>query len=109
MSSTGRLLRIAPLCLSWTEFERCVELQLAVWQYDAADLIPRRMFLLAKKIGGQVFGAFDDEADGVIVAFAMSLVGLPGWAALSALAHAGRAAGISQPGDWQEIEAGAAR
>ena len=67
-------LRIAPL-LTLEEFERCVELQLAVWQYDAADLIPRRVFLLAQKIGGQVFGAFD-EAKGQIVAFAM---GLPGY------------------------------
>ena len=67
-------IRIAALT-ELSEFERCVELQLAVWQYDAADLIPRRMFLLAKKIGGQVFGAFDDEAGGAIVAFAMSLVG----------------------------------
>ena len=57
-----------------TEFERCVELQLAVWQYDAADLIPKRMFLLAQKIGGQVFGAVD-ETTGEIVAFAMGLSG----------------------------------
>lgn len=56
------------------QFQRCVELQLAVWQYDAADLIPKRMFLLAQKIGGQVFGAFDD-ATGEIVAFAMGLAG----------------------------------
>ncbi len=56
------------------QFERCVELQLAVWQYDAADLIPKRMFLLAQKIGGQVFGAVD-EATGEIVAFAMGLAG----------------------------------
>jgi len=56
------------------QFERCVELQLAVWQYDAADLIPKRMFLLAQKIGGQVFGAVDEQT-GEIVAFAMGLSG----------------------------------
>lgn len=71
-------LRIAPLT-DLDEFARCVELQLAVWKYDEADLIPRRVFLLAQKIGGQVFGAFDntveDEKDR-IVAFAM---GLPGY------------------------------
>ena len=66
--------RIEPLT-SLDEFERCVGLQLAVWQYDATDLIPRRMFLLARKIGGQVFGAIDDNAGGAIIAFAMSLVG----------------------------------
>ena len=67
-------MRIAALT-QLEEFDRCVELQLAVWQYDAADLIPRRMFLLAGKIGGQVFGAFDEDAGGIMVAFAMSLVG----------------------------------
>lgn len=67
-------LRIAPLT-ALDEFQRCVELQMAVWQYDAADLIPRRMFLLARKIGGQVFGACDDARGGEIVAFAMSLPG----------------------------------
>jgi predicted GNAT superfamily acetyltransferase len=77
MSAPGEL-RIAGLT-GLEEFERCVELQLAVWQYDPPDLIPRRMFLLAKKIGGQVFGAFDaqkdGDAEGKIVAFAMSLPG----------------------------------
>lgn len=69
-------LRIAPLT-EISEFERCVEIQLAVWQYDLADLIPRRVFLLAQRIGGQVFGAFDDtQPTGPIVAFAMSLPGI---------------------------------
>jgi predicted GNAT superfamily acetyltransferase len=70
-------LRIAPLT-TLDEFERCVELQLAVWKYDAADLIPRRVFLLAQRIGGQVFGAIDESREGeldAIVAFAMSLPG----------------------------------
>jgi predicted GNAT superfamily acetyltransferase len=56
------------------QFERCVELQTAVWSYDAADLIPKRMFLLAQKIGGQVFGGIDDRT-GEIIAFAMGLSG----------------------------------
>ena len=70
-------LRIASL-KTLDEFERCVELQLAVWKYDAADLIPKRVFLLAQRIGGQVFGAFDESREGqpdAIVAFAMSLPG----------------------------------
>jgi predicted GNAT superfamily acetyltransferase len=73
-----RSLRIAALT-DLDEFARCVELQLAVWKYDEADLIPKRVFLLAQKIGGQVFGAFDDsiaEEKDRIVAFAM---GLPGY------------------------------
>jgi predicted GNAT superfamily acetyltransferase len=73
-----RSLRIGALT-DLDEFARCVELQLAVWKYDEADLIPKRVFLVAQKIGGQVFGAFDDsvtEEKDRIIAFAM---GLPGY------------------------------
>ena len=55
------------------EFERCVELQIAVWGYSDGDAIPRRMFVVAERIGGQALGAF---ADGTMVGFAM---GLPGY------------------------------
>jgi predicted GNAT superfamily acetyltransferase len=54
------------------QFDRCVELQIAVWNYSDGDLIPRRMFLLAQRIGGQVLGAFVGET---IVGFAMALPG----------------------------------
>jgi predicted GNAT superfamily acetyltransferase len=53
-------------------FQRCVDLQLAVWGYSDGDLIPRRMFLVAHRIGGQVIGAFDGDT---AVGFAMSLPG----------------------------------
>jgi predicted GNAT superfamily acetyltransferase len=64
-------IRIAPLT-ELTEFERCVELQLAVWGYSDGDLIPKRVFVVAQRIGGQVIGAFDGED---VVGFAMSLPG----------------------------------
>jgi predicted GNAT superfamily acetyltransferase len=54
------------------QFQSCVDLQVAVWGYAEGDLIPRRMFLLADRIGGQVLGAFDGEK---IIAFAMALPG----------------------------------
>jgi predicted GNAT superfamily acetyltransferase len=54
------------------DFERCVELQLAVWGYSDGDLIPKRVFIVAERIGGQVIGAFDGD---VMVGFAMSLPG----------------------------------
>jgi len=53
-------------------FERCVELQLAVWGYSDGDLVPRRVFVVADRIGGQVIGAF---VGGVMVGFAMALPG----------------------------------
>ena len=55
------------------QFQGCVDLQVAVWGYSDSDLIPRRMFLLADRIGGQVLGAFDGET---MAGFAM---GLPGY------------------------------
>ena len=65
----SKQLRIAPLT-ELAEFERCVEVQLAVWGYSDGDLIPRRVFLVAERIGGQVIGAFDGET---LAGFAMSL------------------------------------
>ena len=54
------------------DFERCVEVQIAVWGYSDGDVIPRRMFVVAHRIGGQVVGAFDGEE---MVGFAMALPG----------------------------------
>jgi predicted GNAT superfamily acetyltransferase len=64
-------LRIAPV-KALADFERCVEVQLAVWGYSDGDLIPKRVFIVAERIGGQVIGAFDRD---VMVGFAMSLPG----------------------------------
>jgi predicted GNAT superfamily acetyltransferase len=61
--------RIAPLT-AFADFERCVELQLAVWGYSDGDLIPKRVFIVAQRIGGQVIGAFIGDE---LVGFAMSL------------------------------------
>jgi predicted GNAT superfamily acetyltransferase len=54
------------------DFDRCVDLQVAVWGYSDGDVVPRRVFLLAQRIGGQVIGAFDGA---VLVGFAMALPG----------------------------------
>jgi predicted GNAT superfamily acetyltransferase len=71
-------------CSGMDEMRACVDLQIQTWGYDESDVIPRKTFLLAQKIGGQVIGAFDsdfasDESagpDGTLVGFAMSLPGL---------------------------------
>ena len=55
------------------QLQQCVDVQVAVWRYSPADVIPRRIFLLAQRIGGQVLGAFDEDR---MVGFAM---GLPGY------------------------------
>ena len=46
-------------CDGFDELEACVQLQIETWGYDESDIIPRKTFLLATKIGGQVIGAFD--------------------------------------------------
>ena len=56
------------------EFSQCVALEEAIWGYDPADIIPRRVFLLASRIGGQVLGAFDsDRPNAAPIGFAMAL------------------------------------
>jgi len=54
------------------QFERCVVLQLEVWGYSDGDVVPRRVFVVAQRIGGQVIGAFDGNT---LIGFAMSLPG----------------------------------
>lgn len=69
---------------SFEELAACVALQIEVWGYDDEDVIPRRMFLVAQKIGGQVFAAFDTSLPGTssegesgnMVGFAMALPGI---------------------------------
>lgn len=48
-------------CQGQEELEACVQLQVATWGYDPTDVVPRKAFLVAQKIGGQVAGAFDTE------------------------------------------------
>ena len=64
------------------DFQQCVEIQGAVWGYEDNDIVPRRMFLLAQKIGGQVLGAFAPAASSAsttptapatLIGFAMAL------------------------------------
>ncbi len=74
-------------CSGLEELEACVQLQIETWGYDPADVIPRRAFLVAQKIGGQVLGAFDNETEesqsaskvggaASLVGFALSLPGV---------------------------------
>jgi predicted GNAT superfamily acetyltransferase len=61
-------------CHGSDELEACVALQIATWGYDEMDVIPRRMFTVAQRIGGQVMGAF--AADGALAGFAMAIPGI---------------------------------
>ncbi len=54
------------------EFQACVELQQKVWGYHDSDLVPARMFVIARSTGGQVFGAY---FQGQLIGYALALVG----------------------------------
>ena len=62
---------LAPM-RTMAELDACVELQRAVWGYTEGDVLPRRIFVLANHIGGQVFGA---RVAGEIAGFLMALPG----------------------------------
>jgi predicted GNAT superfamily acetyltransferase len=70
-TSPQNSIHIQPLT-TLEHFERCVVLQIEVWGYSDGDVIPRRVFVVAQRIGGQVIGAFDGDT---LVGFAMSLPG----------------------------------
>ncbi len=57
-------------CENIGEFRACVVLQKEVWNFDDADLVPLRMFVVGQKIGGQIVGAFDGKE---LVGFAFSI------------------------------------
>ena len=67
-------------CSGFDELEACVQLQIETWGYDETDVIPRKTFLVAQSIGGQVMGAFDREIAGdsaeSMVGFVFSLPGV---------------------------------
>ncbi len=55
------------------EFEEAVELQRRIWGFSDLETIPVRFFVVATKIGGQVFGAFDGNQ---MVAFLLAVPGI---------------------------------
>jgi predicted GNAT superfamily acetyltransferase len=71
-------------CQGHDELEACVMLQVDTWGYDPTDVIPRKAFLVWRKVGGQVIGAFDPELPGSppnggaesLIGFVLSLPGI---------------------------------
>ena len=71
-------------CQGLEEFTACVQLQVDVWGYGDRDVVPRRVFVVGQRIGGQVVGAFDTARPGSnpqgdpdnLVGFAMALPGI---------------------------------
>ncbi|MGH9589205.1 MAG: GNAT family N-acetyltransferase [Terracidiphilus sp.] len=66
-------------CCGFDELQACVQLEIETWGYHESDIIPRKAFLVAQKIGGQVIGAFETgiaELPRRLVGFALSLPGV---------------------------------
>jgi len=55
------------------QFQEAVELQKIVWGFSDIELLPVRLFVVATKVGGQAFGAFDGNG---MVGFLLSIPGL---------------------------------
>lgn len=57
-------------CRHPEDFKQCVELQTAVWHFDAVDVVGSHILVVAHEIGGQVLGAYDGDR---MVGFALAL------------------------------------
>src|SRR6202023_3588989 len=55
------------------EFQDAVELQREIWGFNDIELLPVRLFVVATKVGGQVFGAFNAER---MIGFCLAIPGL---------------------------------
>ncbi len=55
------------------EFEGAVELQKEIWGFNDMELVPVRLFVIAAKVGGQAFGAFDGP---LLVGYCLAIPGL---------------------------------
>lgn len=55
------------------EFTDAVRLQKEIWGFSEIELLPVRLFVVASKIGGQVFGAYDGSR---MIGFCVAIPGL---------------------------------
>ena len=55
------------------EFQDAVHLQQEIWGFEEIELLPLRLFVLATKVGGQAFGAFDGKR---MIGFCLAIPGL---------------------------------
>ncbi|MGO9241383.1 MAG: acetyltransferase [Bryobacteraceae bacterium] len=59
------------------EFREALTLQKEIWGFEDIELLPLRLFVVARKVGGQVIGAFDESAaGGPMIGFLLAIPGL---------------------------------
>jgi predicted GNAT superfamily acetyltransferase len=66
------MIEIRPLT-THPEFEEAVRLQQEIWGFEEIELLPLRLFVVATKVGGQAFGAFDGKR---MIGFCLAIPGL---------------------------------
>ncbi len=66
------MIEIRPLT-AHAEFQEAVKLQQQIWGFEEIELLPQRLFVVASKVGGQVFGAFDGQR---MIGFCLAIPGL---------------------------------
>ena len=71
MSGAGQI--TARALTTQSEFEDAVRLQKEIWGFNDIELLPVRLFIVATKVGGQAFGAFDGSR---MVGFCLAIPGL---------------------------------
>ena len=72
MAGSETLIEVRRL-FALAEFSEAVKLQQCVWGFPDSELLPLRFFVVATRIGGQVFGAFDA---GKMVGFCLAIPGV---------------------------------
>jgi predicted GNAT superfamily acetyltransferase len=58
---------------SFYEMDACIDLQQSVWQFRDLDIVPRRMFVVARAVGGQILGAWDGST---LAGYALAVPGV---------------------------------
>ncbi|HEV8038363.1 MAG TPA: GNAT family N-acetyltransferase [Bryobacteraceae bacterium] len=66
------MIEIRPLT-AHAEFQDAVRLQQQIWGFEEIELLPLRLFVVASKVGGQVFGAYEGPR---MVGFCLAIPGL---------------------------------
>src|SRR4051795_7439557 len=65
-------IEVRPL-VATTDLGEAVRLQQEIWGFRDVELLPVRLFVVATKVGGQVFGAYDGER---MIGFLLAIPGL---------------------------------
>src|SRR5918993_5924087 len=58
---------------SHADLVEAVRLQKEIWGFEEIELLPVRLFVVATKVGGQVFGAFDGDR---MIGFLLAIPGV---------------------------------